>query len=180
MFISSSKTTQAKKKLEEIKSAEANGKEVNGKQLLKNFLEHELKEKFITKNSAQAIIKAAKEPDSNVYKFATLLNITNNMILFKKAIELQAKSLGTNAKKGLFNKFIFPIKDNWLNSKSKIKTFLLAEKDNDISDGEIEANDKKSRRMKNMNIAEKLKSKRLSNVLKVFMALVMWDYIRIK
>ncbi|MDO4199551.1 MAG: hypothetical protein Q4D57_02160, partial [Clostridia bacterium] len=69
MFISSLPTTQAKKKLEEIKS-----EEVNGKQLLKDFLERDLKNIFARQTSAKAVMDAAEKPNSNIYKFAMLLN----------------------------------------------------------------------------------------------------------
>lgn len=164
MFISSPKTRETKKKLEAINP--------DGKYLLKNFLERELKGK-----NENAIIEASKKPKSSIWKFAMLLNTEKNMKLFKEAISSQAKSLGTNNKKGLFNELIFPIRDNWLNSKSKIRAFLRAKEASDIVDNEVDENDKSIRRMKNSSIVEKLKSKRLSNVLKVFIALVMYDYI---
>ena len=171
MFISSSKTREARKTLEEIRLEKFNGKE-----LLKNFLERELKE-LSRKSSVKAVMDAVQESDSNAYKFATLLNTETNINLFKKAIELQAKSLGTK-QKGLFYKLIYVNRNNW--TKSKIKAFLLAKKDGGIDDAEVEDDDRESKRMKNADIVEKLKSKRLSNVLKVFIALVMWDYLLIQ
>ena len=75
MFIVSSKTTQARKKLEEIKSEEGNGKE-----LLKKFLEGDLKNTFARQTGAQAVMNEAGKPDSNIYKFTTLFIKKLNII----------------------------------------------------------------------------------------------------
>ena len=185
MYISSLNTQKAKKQLEKI---ESDG--VLGKNLLKDFLNREIKT-LLKKESTQGIINASQKPESNIYKFAMILKQNDdNMDLFKKAIEFQASSFGTK-EKGLFNKLIYPIRNNWINSKSKIKAFLLAHKDRWITldedkytgenmEYDINEEDRKSLRMKKFDISDKLKSSRLSNVLKVFIALVMWDLITIQ
>ncbi len=157
MFISSSNTKKAKQELEKIK---LEGVET-GKALLKDFLNRELKILSAKRNSP-TVINASESDRSNIYKFANLLKDEKNMELFKNAIEKQAKSKGTK-ESGLFNKLIYPIRNNWVNSKSQIKTFLLAHEDRQISADEdkyigeniedLDDESRKSLRMKNKNIA---------------------------
>lgn len=173
----SQKTREARRLLESI------GKP-KGKELLKKFLNNELKNKLISKTSAQSVINYIENSnDSNITEFAKLLQYDENREKFKKAVKCQAKSTGTK-KNGLFYKLIYQNGNLNMESlnKSKIKAFLLAKKDTDIieeNEDKIENEDKKSRRMKNEDIIEKLKSGRLSNILKVFMALVLWKYLKL-
>lgn len=180
----SQKTREARRLLESIEKPK-------GKELLKKFLNNELKNKLISKTSAQSVITyVEKSNDSNITEFAKLLQYGENRKKFKKAVKCQAKSTGTK-KNGLFYKLIYQNGNLNMESlnKSKIKAFLLAKKDTDIiedidymgekDEGEIKNEDKKSRRMKNEDIIEKLKSGRLSNILKVFMALVLWKYLKL-
>ena len=175
----SQKTREARRLLESIEKPK-------GKELLKKFLNNELKNKLISKTSAQSVITYVEDSnDSNITEFAKLLQYGENRKKFKKAVKCQAKSTGTK-KNGLFYKLIYQNGNLNMESlnKSKIKAFLLAKKDTDIIEdidymGEIKNEDKKSRRMKNEDIIEKLKSGRLSNILKVFMALVLWKYLKL-
>ena len=187
----SSKTREARRKLESINSP--NG-EIKGKILLKNFLNVELKNQLSSKTSVQSIISYVENPNSksNIVEFAKLLESNVNKNKFKEAVKCQAYSTGTK-KDSLFRKMIYQggnLNFNKMN-KSKIKAFLLAKKDSDIDENEdlganekrenvVEEEDKKSRRMKNKDIVAKLKSGRLSNILKVFMALVLWSYVKLK
>ncbi|MDO4199914.1 MAG: hypothetical protein Q4D57_04100 [Clostridia bacterium] len=194
-LFASGNTRSARRKLECIQGTGANAE--SGKKYLDKFLENDL-DKIKDKNSIQDLLDYVQNTNSNVYKFAEI--VKDDPENFKEAIKLQAKSLGTK-NSGLFYKLIYsPVKDiNLYDQKSiwdsdtkfldklkpKIKTFLLAKKDTDIEDDakdpseKIEEDDKKEKRMKNKDIFAKLKSGKLSNILKVFMALVLWDHIRI-
>ena len=177
----SAKTKEARKKLESINSSDKN---LTGKKLLNKFLNSELKKDLISKTSAQGIIKYAESQDNSITEFAKLLLENNkNKSTFKDAVKCQANSTGTK-KDGLFYKMIYLGGNlDWDNlNKSKIKAFLLAKKDSDIDENEndIEEKDREERRMKNKDIVEKLKSGRLSDILKVFMALVLWSYLKLK
>ncbi|MDO4200412.1 MAG: hypothetical protein Q4D57_06675, partial [Clostridia bacterium] len=175
----STKTKEARRKLEEIGNR-------SGKCLLKTFLDFELKNKLSNKFEPRAIIDYVTTTNDNIiYTFAEFLkNNEGDREKFKEAVKFQATSAGTN-KKGLFYNLIY--QNGSLNmgtlNKSKIKAFLLAKSDKDsiIDDQDVtDKEDKKSHRMKNTDIVKKLKSGRLSNILKVFMALVLWKYLKLK
>lgn len=80
--------------------------------------------------------------------------------------------MGTK-KNGLFYTFIWQNGNLDINNLNvnKIKTFLQAKKNN---------NDNNPPRIKHEDLADKLKSNRMSNILKVFIALVLWSYINQK
>lgn len=185
IFVSTG-TRNARKKLEGIFKPDS-------KTCLDSFFRTEL-DKLKTKPSVQEILTEVQNDNSNVYKFAKFLTHEGQQLKnFQEAIKLQAKSAGTN-KQGLFNTLIFnSVKEKDLTDpnvlkalKPKLKAFLLAKKDADIVDDatseeeKVANDDKTSRRKKHEDIFAKLKSSRLSNVLKVFMVLVLWDYIKIK
>lgn len=176
----SMKTRQAKDKLRRIYQTPFD-----------NFFKKDLK-KLTQKTSADEVIKYAEDESSNIYNYAKSLSSgNNNMSDSQTAIDLQSKSLGTK-REGLFYKLIASQRSELTDLKSnpkklpqiksKIKAFLLAtsEKEKDIVDEDVvDDEDKKSKRMHNISIIQKLKSSRISNTLKVFMALVFWDCIKI-
>lgn len=182
-LFASSDTRRARAKLKSISMNK-------GKKYLDNFLKSDLKS--LKNKNAQQILNETEKESSNVYKFAELLD-NDELTNFLEAIKLQAKSRGTK-KEGLFNKLIFEnINGKDLNDittlkalKPKIRAFLLAkhktniEDDSQNTDEKVIDADKPSRRMKYDDISAKLRSLRLSNVLKVFMVLALWDYIKIK
>ncbi|MDO4199984.1 MAG: hypothetical protein Q4D57_04455 [Clostridia bacterium] len=184
---SSMKTRQARDKLRKINPT-----------WFDNFFKNDLK-KLTQKNAtANEVIRYAEDEKSNIYAYAQNLIYSvdlggNSMTDFKTAIELQSQSFSTKHE-GLFYKLIVNQRSELTNLKSnpekpgklpqiksKIKAFLLAtnEKEKDIIDEDVSEEDKKFKRMNNSSIIQKLKSSRLSNVLKVFMALVFWDCIKI-
>lgn len=129
-----------------------------------------------------------------------LNNNSDNMEKFFNAVEKQAKSAGTK-KSGLFYKLIYTnvyqkVKndDKWNENdktlkqfEKELRKFLLARKGQDIEETEApegleeltdeEKAKKDNQRKNNSNVIEKLKSGRLSDRLKVFMALVLWKYM---
>lgn len=171
-IFTSAKTRQANRKLRGINDT-----------LFDNFMKKDLKV-LRKKSDAMAIIREAKKSESNIFKYATLLKEQKNLNDFEEAIDLQSKSKGTKHE-GLFYRLIFANKDILFNPEklqqmqSKVKAFLLAtnEKDKDISDEEVNKEDQSSKRMHNSSIVKKLNSSRLSNILKVFIALVAYTHI---
>ncbi|MDO4200380.1 MAG: hypothetical protein Q4D57_06510, partial [Clostridia bacterium] len=116
------KTREARKKLEEIGDKK-------GKELLKKFLNNELKNKLSSKSTPMSVIQYVEgTDDSIIYEFAEFLRSNEgDRKKFKEAVKFQATSAGTS-KKGLFYTLIW--QNGILNlgklNKSKIKAFLLA------------------------------------------------------
>lgn len=165
----------------------------NGREHVKKFLKERELDKLAEKN-VQGILTAIHNESSSVHKFAELLDNRDVLKSFLTAVNIQANSIGTS-KQGLFYKLIFKNADNRSKVtdlegrkllKRKIRAFLLAKKDTDIEDDakdeseKIDPNDKSSKRKKHTDIFAKLSGGRRSDVLKVFMVLVLWEYIRIQ
>lgn len=182
-LLTSSKTRSAKKNLEDIDKAN-----------LTNFLKKEFDKQISTVSNVNSIFTfMGTAATTHIENFANNLTSPKKMELFVQAVEDQAKSKGTKAT-GLFCRWIRnnirhladedlpnnPVSQNIL--KKATVTFLLAKKDKDTiisgDDAEgLDENQRKEHRIKKASVIEKLQSKRLSNVLKVFMALVIWKYL---
>lgn len=172
-MISFSKTSAGKK----LESITGSGDVLEGKDLIKKFVLSE-RNILMQKANPQALIQAIEEPDSTIYRFAQLLLEDNNMDIFKKAIKLQARSIKTK-RKGLFYSLIYKNIDKLPYSKSKIKAFLLAKNEGDIEDIDVDKKDKANKRMKHISIIDKLGSEKIQDVVKSFIGMVAWDYIKI-
>lgn len=179
-LLTSSKTRSAKRCLESIDSAN-----------LKNFLKKEFNRQVKTVSDVNSVFTFIGNAEIYVENFAENLNEPKKMKLFVEAIKDQAKSKGTKPG-GLFYRYIYNLfkdlskeedikkffakKENRNNIEKNLKIFLLAKKDKDptIYDAEL----KEEHRMKKASVIQKLQSKRMSNVLKVFMALTLWKYLQ--
>lgn len=189
-ILPSSKTRDAKRKLEVI-----------DRNALRNFLGEDFDKPSIGVSTVESIFTFIGPKTAGfIDNFVNNLRGRANISLFVSAIKSQAMSASTK-KQGFFYRLIYNcIKDlpghtekeineffqresNKDTLQQNIKLFLLGKNDKEIVEESDQAPKPTAgvrnniRRTNQASAIEKLKSKRMSKVLKVFMALVLWKYL---